>query len=137
MALFALFLVVELTFLFANVLKIPDGGWFPLAAGATCLPADEHLEARRAVAQRAHQRRGHRTRVFIDALLVSMPCACRARGVHDVEQRPRAERHAAQPDAQQGAARAGAGVSVEVFDVPYVPEIDRVEITAEGRVLSR
>jgi KUP system potassium uptake protein len=33
-ALFASFLVVELGFLFANLLKIPDGGWFPLAAGA-------------------------------------------------------------------------------------------------------
>ncbi len=32
-ALFSCFLVVELTFWFANVLKIPDGGWFPLAAG--------------------------------------------------------------------------------------------------------
>ncbi len=32
-ALFSCLLVVELTFWFANVLKIPDGGWFPLAAG--------------------------------------------------------------------------------------------------------
>jgi KUP system potassium uptake protein len=31
--LFACFLAVELVFLFANVLKIPDGGWFPLVAG--------------------------------------------------------------------------------------------------------
>lgn len=29
-----LFLVLELAFLGANALKIPDGGWFPLAAGA-------------------------------------------------------------------------------------------------------
>ena len=33
-ALFAVFLSVELTFLFANILKIPHGGWFPLVAGA-------------------------------------------------------------------------------------------------------
>ena len=32
-ALFACFLAVELTFLTANVLKIPDGGWFPLCVG--------------------------------------------------------------------------------------------------------
>ena len=32
-ALFSCFLVVELTFWFANVLKIPDGGWFPLVMG--------------------------------------------------------------------------------------------------------
>ncbi len=32
--LFTMFLVVELTFLAANILKIPDGGWFPLVAGA-------------------------------------------------------------------------------------------------------
>jgi KUP system potassium uptake protein len=30
-----LFLTVELAFLGANALKIPQGGWFPLAAGAT------------------------------------------------------------------------------------------------------
>jgi KUP system potassium uptake protein len=32
-ALFAGFLVVELSFFGANVLKIPDGGWFPLVVG--------------------------------------------------------------------------------------------------------
>ena len=32
-ALFACFLAVELVFLAANILKIPDGGWFPLVAG--------------------------------------------------------------------------------------------------------
>ncbi|HSD61432.1 MAG TPA: potassium transporter Kup [Burkholderiales bacterium] len=32
-ALFGCFLVVELSFFGANVLKIPDGGWFPLVAG--------------------------------------------------------------------------------------------------------
>ena len=30
---FALFLVVDLSFFGANVVKIPDGGWFPLVAG--------------------------------------------------------------------------------------------------------
>ena len=29
----ACFLSVELVFLAANILKIPDGGWFPLVAG--------------------------------------------------------------------------------------------------------
>jgi KUP system potassium uptake protein len=32
-ALFACFLVIELSFFGANVLKIPDGGWFPLVVG--------------------------------------------------------------------------------------------------------
>lgn len=32
-ALFGVFLVVELSFLVANILKIPDGDWFPLVAG--------------------------------------------------------------------------------------------------------
>lgn len=32
-ALFSCFLAVELVFLAANILKIPDGGWFPLVAG--------------------------------------------------------------------------------------------------------
>jgi len=43
--LFSCFLVVELTFWFANVLKIPDGGWFPLAAGVVVFIMIDHLEA--------------------------------------------------------------------------------------------
>lgn len=29
-----MFLVLEITFLAANILKIPDGGWFPLVVAA-------------------------------------------------------------------------------------------------------
>jgi KUP system potassium uptake protein len=53
--LFALFLVVDLSFFGANLLKIVDGGWFPLAiAGATYVVMTAWLWGRRRVAvQRA------------------------------------------------------------------------------------
>ena len=39
-----LFLVVDLAFVGANMLKVPNGGWFPLLVAAVVLRADVHLE---------------------------------------------------------------------------------------------
>ena len=50
--LFACFLAVELVFLAANILKIPDGGWFPLVAGRRRLRPDDDLETRAPAARR-------------------------------------------------------------------------------------
>ena len=42
----ALFLVVDLSFLAANLVKIAKGGWFPLLVARSGLSTDDHLEAR-------------------------------------------------------------------------------------------
>ena len=41
-----MFLPIDLAFFGANLLKIADGGWFPLAGRRRRLHADDHLEAR-------------------------------------------------------------------------------------------
>ena len=67
----ALFLVVDLSFLAANLVKIAKGGWFPLVVAARGLSADDHLEARAWHSHRhpagefaadARSSRGHRRR---------------------------------------------------------------------------
>src|SRR3954454_7274996 len=45
-----LFLLLDLTFVSANVHKIPDGGWFPLIVGALSLTAMLSWRRGRAVA---------------------------------------------------------------------------------------
>ena len=129
-ALFSCFLTVELTFLFANVLKIPDGGWFPLAAGAlifllmsTWKRGGQLLTARTS---------GDAINLssFIDALLVSMPSRVPGTSVFmtsNNDRVPNAMLHNLMHN--KVLHERVLIVSVEVFDVPYVPEIDRVEIT--------
>ena len=102
------FFVVDFVFFAANVVKVLDGGWFPLLIGAVMFtlmmtwkqgrklmsrePARRRDRPRRASSSRsssARRRASPGTAVF----LVSEPG-------------PDAERAAAQPEAQQGAARA-------------------------------
>jgi KUP system potassium uptake protein len=103
----AFFLTIDVAFFLSNLLKVPHGGWVPLAVAALVFllmttwkwgrgilqdklaesgPADARLPGRRGAA----------------------PAAARARhrGVHDVGERRGAGGAAAPPQAQQGAARA-------------------------------
>ena len=40
------FLVIDIAFLGANLIKIPDGGWLPLVVGAVGVRSDDHLAHR-------------------------------------------------------------------------------------------
>ena len=129
MALFAVFLTVELTFLFANVLKIPDGGWFPLAAGALVFLLMSTWK-------RGGQLLGERTsgeaielESFIDALMVSMPVRVMGTSVFMAPESNYVPNSMLLNLMHNKVLHERVMVvSVEVFDVPYVPEIDRVEI---------
>ena len=128
-ALFAIFLTVELTFLFANVLKIPDGGWFPLAAGAMVflLMSTWKRGGQLLVERTSGEAIG--LEPFIDALLVSLPMRVMGTSVFmssDSDHVPNAMLHNLMHN--KVLHERVMIVSVEVFDVPYVPEIDRVEI---------
>lgn len=128
-ALFAVFLVVELTFLFANVLKIPDGGWFPLLVGSLIfLLMSTWKRGGQLVAERMSGE-AIELESFIDALLVSMPARVAGTSVFmtsNSNRVPNAMLHNLMHN--KVLHERVLIVSVEVFDVPYVPEIDRVEI---------
>ena len=127
--LFAIFLTVELTFLFANVLKIPDGGWFPLAAGALVFLLMSTWKRGGQLLTERTSGEAIDLETFIDALLVSMPSRVPGTSVFMTSRNDRV------PNAMLHNLMHNKVlhervliVSVEVFDVPYVPEIDRVEI---------
>lgn len=129
MALFALFLTVELTFLFANVLKIPDGGWFPLAAGSLVFLLMSTWKRGGQILTERTSGEAIELESFIDALLVSMPSRVPGNAVFmtsNNERVPNAMLHNLMHN--KILHERVLVVSVQVFDVPYVPEIDRVEI---------
>ena len=71
--LFTCFLAVELVFLTANILKIPDGGWFPLVAGmAVFVLMTTWKRGRQLLSDRL---KGERLELalFLDSLASSMP----------------------------------------------------------------
>ena len=129
MGLFAVFLAVELTFLFANVLKIPDGGWFPLAAGSIVFLLMSTWKRGGQMLTERTSGEAIELESFIDALLVSMPSRVPGNAVFmtsNNERVPNAMLHNLMHN--KVLHERVLVVSVQVFDVPYVPEIDRVEI---------
>ena len=130
-ALFAVFLAVELTFLFANVLKIPDGGWFPLAAGALVFLLMSTWKRGAALMSERTIGESIELDTFIDALLISEPVRVTGTAVFmtsDNAKVPNSMLHNLMHNKVLHDRVLVA--SVKVFDVPYVPEIDRVEISA-------
>lgn len=129
--LFSCFLSVELVFLAANILKIPDGGCFPLVAGMAIFILmttwkrgrqllDERLRGERlelqpflAVLQASPPHRVAGTAVFFNADPNGVPHALLHNLMHNKVLHERVVL-----------------LSVQFFDVPYVPDIDRVEVRA-------
>ncbi len=129
-ALFAVFLVVELTFLFANILKIPDGGWFPLLAGSLVFLLMSTWKRGGQLVSERMSGEAIELESFIDALLVSMPTRVAGTSVFMTSNNGRVPNAMLHNLMHNKVLHERVLVaSVEVFDVPYVPEIDRVEIT--------
>ncbi len=129
-ALFAVFLSVELTFLFANVLKIPHGGWFPLVAGAMIFLVMTTWKRGGQLLTERTSGEAIELVSFIDALLVSMPVRVLGTSVFMTSRNDRAPSSMLHNLMHNKVLHERVLiVSVEVFDVPYVPEIDRIEIS--------
>lgn len=129
-ALFAVFLSVELAFLFANVLKIPHGGWFPLVAGATIFVVMTTWKRGGQLLTERTSGEAIELVSFIDALLVSMPVRVLGTSVFMTSRNDRVPSSMLHNLMHNKVLHERVLiVSVEVFDVPYVPEIDRVVIS--------
>ena len=115
-------------------IKIVEGGWFPLADRARRVRAARHLEARAARSSSSACARGAiPLEPFIESIAIR-PADARAghRRVPDREPGRRAPRPAAQPQPQQGAARARGAAHGVTEDVPHVPDAERVEVEDLG-----
>jgi KUP system potassium uptake protein len=128
-ALFSCFLVVELVFLAANILKIPDGGWFPLVAGmGIFILMTTWKQGRQLLSDRL---KGERLELamFIESLSASMPTRVSGTSVFlnaDSKGVPHALLHNLMHN--KVLHERVVLVSVMFYDVPYVPDIDRVEV---------
>ncbi len=127
--LFAFFLAVELVFLTANILKIPDGGWFPLVAGmAVFVLMTTWKRGRQLLSDRL---KGERLELalFLDSLASSMPTRVAGTSVF-LNADPKGVPHALLHNLMHNKVlhERVVLVSVQFFDVPYVPDIDRVEV---------
>ena len=127
--LFACFLSVELVFLAANILKIPDGGWFPLVAGmGVFVLMTTWKRGRELLSERL---RGERLELsmFLDSLATSMPTRVAGTAVF-LNADPKGVPHALLHNLMHNKVLHERVVllSVQFFDVPYVPDIDRVEV---------
>ena len=128
-ALFACFLVVELMFLAANILKIPDGGWFPLVAGmGTFILMTTWKRGRLLLAERL---KGERLELspFLESLAASMPTRVAGTSVF-LNADPNGVPHALLHNLMHNKVvhERVVLVSAQFFDVPYVPDVDRVEV---------
>lgn len=127
-SLFACFLVVELIFLTANVMKIPDGGWFPLVAGCCVFVLMTTWKRGRQLLSDRLQGEQLQLVPFIDSLSAGMPTRVPGTAVFlnaDPEGVPHALLHNLMHN--KVVHERVIVVSVQFFDTPYVPDIDRVE----------
>jgi len=127
--LFSCFLSVELVFLAANILKIPDGGWFPLVAGmGVFILMMTWKRGRQLLSERL---KGERLELamFLDSLGSSMPTRVAGTAVF-LNADPKGVPHALLHNLMHNKVLHERVVllSVQFFDVPYVPDIDRVEV---------
>jgi KUP system potassium uptake protein len=128
-ALFACFLAVELIFLAANILKIPDGGWFPLVAGVAVFVLMTTWKRGRQLMQKRLQADAMDLRTFIDSLAYAPPTCVPGTAVFmtsNPEGVPNAMLHNLMHN--KVLHERVILVNVQVHDLPYVPEVDRVEV---------
>jgi KUP system potassium uptake protein len=126
--LFSCFLAVELVFLTANILKIPDGGWFPLVAGlGIFILMTTWKRGRLLLAERLQGERLELS-LFLESLSYSMPTRVAGTAVF-LNADPKGVPHALLHNLMHNKVLHERVVllSVQSFDVPYVPDIDRVE----------
>jgi KUP system potassium uptake protein len=127
--LFACFLAVELVFLAANILKIPDGGWFPLLAGMAIFIVMMTWKRGRQLLSARLQGERLELSMFLDSLASSMPTRVAGTSVF-LNADPKGVPHALLHNLMHNKVLHERVVllSVQFFDVPYVPDIDRVEV---------
>ena len=105
-ALIVPFLLIDLTFLSANMLKVIQGGWVPLALGGAGDAGHVYVAARHAHSLRQDApARNPARRSGAHPREEAAAARARHRGISDQRSEKRADRADAQPQALQGAAR--------------------------------
>ena len=125
------FLCIDFAFFAANSLKIPEGGWFPLAFGLGIFTLLTTWKRGRELLALRLAEEGMELRPFAAALAADGAGRIPGSAVF-LTTNPDSVPHALLHSLKHYKALHERVIvlSVRVFDVPYVPEIDRVEISA-------
>lgn len=129
--LFSCFLVVELTFWFANVLKIPDGGWFPLAAGVVVFIMMTTWKRGRQLLYKRLEGEAIALDPFIESLALGHPTRVAGTAVFmtpNLYGVPHAMLHNLKHNKVLHEKIVLATVTIK--DIPYVPETERLTVEA-------
>jgi KUP system potassium uptake protein len=128
-ALFACFLVVELSFFGANVLKIPDGGWFPLVVGGVIFTLLATWKRGRELLYTRLREQAIELEPFITSLSYGEPTRVPGTAVF-LTPNPKAVPHALLHNLKHNKVlhERVVLVTVEVRDVPHVPEEARTRV---------
>ncbi len=128
--LFACFLVFELIFLWANIQKIPDGGWFPLVAGLVIFTVMTTWKRGRDLLRKRLRSEELRLDAFVGSLAVGGPQRVPGIAVFlngDLTGVPHALLHNMMHN--KVLHEKVLVTCVQIEDVPFVPVDDRVEVT--------
>ena len=127
--LFAFFLVFEVIFLWANIQKIPDGGWFPLVAGLVIFTVMTTWKRGRQLLRKRLRSEELRLDAFVGSLAVGGPTRVPGTAVFlnaDLTGVPHAMLHNLMHN--KVLHEKVLVTCVQIEDVPFVPETDRVEV---------
>lgn len=125
----AAFIIIDLGFLLANAVKIPDGGWFPLAFGLAIFAMLTSWKRGRELLQSRLAEDSLPLKFFINDVAGGMVNRVPGTAIfltQDPDRVPHAMLHSLKH--YKALHERVVILSVHVFDVPYVPDIDRVEI---------
>ncbi len=128
------FALIDLGFLAANSTKIIDGGWFPLAFGLLVFIVLSTWKRGRQVLQDKLGQDGIQLAPFIESLSLGGTTRVPGTAVFLTgrpEGVPRALLHSLKH--YKVLHERMVIVTIRIFDVPYVPDIDRVEVQALGQ----
>ena len=126
-------LLVDLTFLASNALKIPEGGWFPLLIGGIVFTLLTTWKRGRSILMRRLAEDAMPLDLFIQSIEASPPTRVPGTAVF-LTSTPNRVPHALLHNLKHNKVLHERVVLLTVItkDIPYVPEEDRSEVTALG-----
>ena len=125
-----IFFLIDVTFLASNLLKLPHGGWFPLLIGIGVFTLMLTWKQGRKLLSDKLRETPSSCKRFLEAVFINPPTRVAGTAVFLVREGFHAQRAAAQPQAQQGAARPERLRHRKHHEVPWVGFEKRVEVEA-------
>lgn len=128
-ALASIFLVVDLAFFGANILKIPAGGWFPILIGIIIFTLMTTWKRGRSLLYKQLESEAMELRTFIEAIGYHPPTRVEGTAVF-MTPNPNGVPHALLHNLKHNKVLHNQVVlaTVSIGDVPYVPEIERIQV---------